>query len=227
MDPHHPSHRQFKARKEGRRGLGWWALALAIGMLGLEQWIGHDSGEEGQAFRAVAEPKAASRPALSLSERAGRDLRSARPSDTDRVTTASPGEPEAGPAPTGSLAPEGLEGSRLTTAYFQTALNGLAAQGADLSQPLPSRHLVFTRSLVAAQRMVLWGRQQGFHVEPMETSTPEPGRAHGEFLYFVPLMKVSAPRPALIAADAQRIATFAAAHGQLAYQSWEGVLPRP
>jgi Regulator of ribonuclease activity B len=222
MDPYHPFHRQFQARKETRSRLGWWALAAATGALGLGQWLGVEAIEESEPFRPVAEAKAKPRASLTLNERAGRELRGERAPGSSGAPLEPKLEQEGGDtaAPAMPLPPMGAE--HLSAEYFDTALQGLANQGADMSQPMPSRHLVATRSLVAAQRMVLWGRQQGYHVEPMRT----PSQGEGEPIYLVPLVKVLVPRAASILADAQRIAAFAATQEGLAYQGWEGAVVR-
>ena len=104
------------------------------------------------------------------------------------------------------------------TDFLNASLGALAANGADLSLPMPSRHRIRSESLATAQTLAQWAEQQGFTPSPIRTVL-----GHGGVpLYDIDLIVTEVPDINAIQNQGRLIITALNGHADAHYRTWVG-----
>jgi len=110
--------------------------------------------------------------------------------------------------------------SFLESDFLDESLRRLVLNGADLSQPMPSRHQVRSEQLDTAQALISWGLANGF-----STSAVSVGLGHGSQPYFdVELIMDEVPSVEGIQRQGQRIRRGVSQFADARYVTWVGAI---
>lgn len=170
----------------------WLAFGVLVGAAGVVWWIGRADGV-GAADEARVD-ELVDRPGVTGGERV---------QETGQFP----------PAEYPAIATERL---------IRVSLGLLARNGADLSQPLPSRHRVLAADAAVVERVVAWAAGAGY-----EAGEPVSYREHGGVEHFqVDLVRLSAADPEEIEAQGREVFAAVGRIPGAHYQTWMGDIVR-
>lgn len=106
----------------------------------------------------------------------------------------------------------------LTDDFLSASLAALKQNGSDLALPMPSKHLVRCETPAIADRMIAWGRANGF-----EAAEPTVFLGHGGVEFFdVELRRTEVPDPARIQQQGRQVLGEVARTEGAEYATWVG-----
>lgn len=110
----------------------------------------------------------------------------------------------------------------LEETFLTASLEALAKNGADLSLPMPSKHLVRCESREIAGRMTAWGRENGF-----EIGEPVISLGHGGVEFFdVELRRTEVPDAGRIQKEGEKVLAAVGGVDGAEYATWVGEIVR-
>jgi hypothetical protein len=118
--------------------------------------------------------------------------------------------------------PEAIYPEVATERLIRVTLGMLAQRGADMSQPMASRHRVLAADGGVVERVVAWGRSSGY-----AAGEPVSYREHGGAEHFqIDLVRVGVPVPAEIEGQGREVFGAVGRIPGAYYQTWQGEVVR-